>query len=69
MATLGQEMTGKILSSSPPQSPVVKQDDQVQIRETFIDPTEEVDLEHNFERLGKGSLITAVAEEERRQKE
>lgn len=53
MATLGKEMAGKILSSSPAQSAPVKQDDKVQIRETFIDPTEEMDLEHNFERLGK----------------
>lgn len=53
VATLGEEIARKILPSYSMQTPGIKQDDRVQIKETFIDPTEETKLEHNFERLGK----------------
>ena len=53
VATLGEEIARKILPSYSPQTSGVKQDDRVQIKETFIDPIEETKLEHNFERLGK----------------
>lgn len=53
VATLGEGIARKISSSYSPQTSVIKQDDKVQIKETFIDPTEETNLEYNFERLGK----------------
>ena len=53
VATLGGEIARKISPSYSPQTSVIKQDDKVQIKETFIDPTEETNLEYNFERLGK----------------
>ena len=53
VSTLGEEIARKILPSYSMQTSGIKQDDRVQIKETFIDPTEESKLEHNFERLGK----------------
>ena len=53
VATLGEEIARKISPSSSLQTSAAKQDDRVQIKETFIDPTEETKLEYNFERLGK----------------
>lgn len=53
VATLGEEITRKILPSHFPQTSADKQDDKVQIKETFIEPTEETKLKYNFERLGK----------------
>jgi len=53
VSTLGEEIARKILPSYSPQISGIKQDDRAQIKEIFIDPTEETKLEHNFERLGK----------------
>lgn len=52
MTTLGEEIAKKILPSLP-QTSTIKKDDRVQIKETFIDPTEKTKLEYNFERLGE----------------
>lgn len=47
MTTLGEEIAKKILPSLP-QTSTIKKDDRVQIKETFIDPTEKTKLEYNF---------------------
>jgi len=53
VATLGEEIAKKISPSRSLQTSAAKQDDRVEIKKTFIDPTEETELEYNFERLGK----------------
>lgn len=46
--TLAEKITNRAFSSG-----VAKRENQVEIKTAFIDPSEEVEMEHNFERLGK----------------